>query len=156
MRKIGLLIVCLLITYSVGFLGSLLAGSGANSDWYNSVKPGITPPNVVFPIVWNVLFLLIAISLWLCLKDSDSHQKKKVYWSYGFNFLANILWSWLYFGMHNPGLAFFDIWLVFGSIIWMMSASFKINEKATWLLVPYLIWVSFASVLNYMSLLRVI
>ncbi|MEK6914010.1 MAG: TspO/MBR family protein [Nanoarchaeota archaeon] len=147
-----LLVLCLVIVYSVAFIGSLFTIQGTNSEWYQSIKPSITPPNWVFPIVWNILFFLIALSLYFVTTSSKNKQMKtKVYVVFGINFLLNILWSLFYFSMKNPALAFIDLIILLGSIISMIFISFKVSRKSSWLLVPYLLWVSFAGILNYLS-----
>lgn len=147
-----LLILCFAITYSVAFIGSLFTIQGVNSEWYQSIRPSITPPNWVFPIVWNILFFLIAISLYFLMISSKNKQMKtKVYIFFGINFLLNILWSVFYFSMKNPALAFIELIILWGSIISMIFISFKVSRKSSWLLVPYLLWVSFAGILNYLS-----
>jgi len=155
MKKIGLLFICLIVTYLIGTIGGIFADPGMQSSWYQEVKPEITPPNITFPIVWNVLFLLIGVSLWLVLRKADKHERRNALLAFEVNFAANILWSVFYFGMHNTLFAFIDSLVILISIIWMMAAAFKIDERASWLLVPYLLWVCFATVLTYMSWLKV-
>ena len=70
-------IICLLIVFLVAFLGSIFTSSGVNSLWYDSIKPKITPPNWVFPLVWNILFLLIAISLFFAWTRAKNKKEKK-------------------------------------------------------------------------------
>jgi tryptophan-rich sensory protein len=79
-------------------------------------------------------------------------ERKGVAAIFGINLLLNILWSALYFGMHNPLYAFFDIILIIISIIFMIIYLWGIDRKSSALLVPYLLWVSFAGALNYLSI----
>jgi translocator protein len=146
------LIVSLVIVYAVAFLGSLFTSNAVKSDWYQSVKPTITPPNYIFPIVWTILFFLIALSLYFAWLNSNKKQKNKTALFYGINFVLNILWSVFYFGMKNPLVAFIVILLLWVSILSLIIFSKKINKKSSYLLIPYLLWVSFAIVLNYLSL----
>lgn len=151
--KWGILIVCLIISFGTAFLGSIFTGSETNGDWYNSVKSDITPPNYVFPIVWNILFLLIAFSLYFAwVSAKDKKDKIRVGFLFGLNLVANVFWSYLYFGMHNPLLAFYDLIIIWFSILNAMYLLWDINRKSSWLLLPYLLWVSFAGVLNWMSI----
>jgi benzodiazapine receptor len=150
---VKVLVVCLAIVYLVAFAGSLFTSPAVNSSWYETVRPSITPPNWVFPVVWNVLFFLIALSLYFCWTNAkDEKIKKRIAFAFGLNLALNVLWSALYFGMRNPLSSFIEIWLLWLSIIYMLYTAFKIDRKAGWLLVPYLLWVSFAIVLNYLSL----
>ena len=146
------LIVCLVVVFLVAFIGSLFTSSNTDSEWYDSIKPSITPPNWVFPIVWNILFFLIALSLyfsWINAKKGD--MRKKVMAVFGINFVLNIFWSVLYFGLKNPFYAFIEIFALWISIVSMIYVTYKIDKKAGWILVPYLLWVGFAIVLNYLS-----
>ena len=145
------LIVCLIIVYVVAGLGTLIIGNETSSNWYDAIKPAITPPNFVFPIVWSVLFLLMGLSLYYCW-ISDRREKKKVILVFGVNFVLNLFWSYFYFMMHDPRTAFVDIVLLFVSILSMIYVSWKISKKASWLLLPYGLWVIFAGVLNYLSI----
>jgi tryptophan-rich sensory protein len=145
------LVISLIIVYGVALIGSIFTSGSTDSEWYESIRPSITPPNWVFPVVWNTLFLLIAVALYFSWISSDKKQKKIVVFAYGINFLLNILWSFLYFGLRNPFLAFFEIIILWLSIVSIVYVSYKIDKKAGWLLVPYLLWVSFAVVLNWLS-----
>lgn len=150
--NIRVLISSLLIVYLVGFLGSLFTSSNTSTDWYQSIRPSITPPNFVFPIVWNVLFFLIALSLYYAWTNSKNKKDKiNISLVFGLNLLLNALWSFLFFGLKNPKAGFIEIIALDLSIILMIIITSKISKKSAWLLVPYLIWVSFASVINYLA-----
>ena len=146
------LILSLIVVYFVAFIGSIFTSSSVNSEWYSINKPSITPPSYVFPIVWNILFLLIAFSLAFAWMNSNKKEKKKVAWAFGINFVLNVLWSVLYFGMKNPLIAFFDLIALWVSIAVMIYVTHKIDKKASYLLVPYLLWVSFAGILNFLTI----
>ena len=146
-----ILIVSLVIVYLVAFIGSLFTSPVTDSAWYESIRPSITPPNWVFPVVWNILFFLIAISLYLSWKSSDKRQKNLVAWVFGINFILNIFWSFLYFGLKNPLFAFYELILLWISILIMILVTCRISKASSYLLIPYFLWVSFAGVLNYLS-----
>mgnify|MGYP006290454713 CR=1 FL=1 len=150
-RKFWTLFICLIIVYSVGFLGNLMAAGNSNSDWYESVKPDITPPGFLFPVVWNILFFFIAIALFIVWRQSKKQDKKEIIWVFGLNFVLNILWSFFYFGLRNPSAGLVDIVLLWVSILLMLHLSIRIDKRAYYLLLSYLAWVSFAGVLNYLS-----
>jgi tryptophan-rich sensory protein len=145
-------IICLLIVFLiVGGIGSIFTASNTNTVWYSSIKPSITPPNWVFPIAWNVLFLLISFSLYSAWMNSKSKQQRnKIAIVFGINFILNILWSVLFFGLKQTQIAFIEIILFWVSILAMILVAKDISRKSSWLLVPYLVWVTFASVLNYL------
>lgn len=146
--KWKIFIVCFLIVYSVAFLGGLF--TDVDSGWYDLVKPSITPPNYIFPIVWNILFFLIALSLYLAWIKSKKIQKRKIAFVFGINLLLNFFWSVLFFGLKKSPLAFAELIVLWMSILLMILTTYKIDKKSSYLLIPYLLWVSFAGVLNWM------
>ncbi len=146
------LIVCLILVFAVAIIGSLFTSSSTDTEWYQEIRPSITPPNWVFPIVWNILFFLIALSLYFSWTSGKKRQKKKIALVFLINFILNILWSALYFGLRNPLLAFIEIIILELSIIAMVIITYKISKKSSYLLFPYLIWVGFAIVLNFLSI----
>lgn len=148
------LIISFLIVFAVAFAGSMFTSQNTNTEWYNSIKPEITPPNWIFPIVWNILFILIAISLYLCWTNAKNKKSKRnILIAFGINFILNILWSILYFGLKNPFAALIEIFFLWASIMLMTYTASKINKTAGYLLIPYLLWVSFAIILNYLSVI---
>lgn len=157
MRKINwnVLIVSFVSVYFVALLGSVFTSSSANSQWYDSIKPAITPPNFVFPIAWNIIFFLVALSLyvsWTSAKNKGA--KKAIAIVFGTNLLLNVLWSFLFFAKQNPLGAFFDLialWLTIAAMIYM---AYRINKTSSYLLIPYLLWVSFAGILNWLIVFR--
>ena len=151
-NKLVVFIASFLIVFIVAFLGSLFTSFGTKTPWYDSIKPEITPPDYVFPIAWTILFFLIALSLFFSWVNSLKKEKKSIFFLYGANFILNVLWSVFYFCLQNPILAFIDIILLLVSIILLLSFNWKIDRKAAWLLVPYLLWVAFASILNLLSI----
>lgn len=150
--KWNVLVICLIAVFIVAYIGSLFTREATKSDWYQQIKPSLTPPNWVFPVVWNILFFLIALSLYFAWINANDKQKSKIVLVFGINFLLNVLWSMLYFYLRNVQQAFYEIILIFISIILMMLTVRKINKTSLYLLIPYLLWVGFASVLNYLSI----
>lgn len=154
MEKINprLLLLCFFAVFLVAFLGNIFTSGNVKSDWYLSVKPSITPTDSVFPVVWGILFVLMALSLYFAWASSSQAQKPKVAMLFGANFALNVLWSFLFFKLRNPSLAFAEIILLLLSILAMIIFTHKIDKKASYLLVPYFVWVAFASVLNYLAI----
>lgn len=151
-KNIKIFLICLLISYSVGYIGSIFTSQGVSSSWYESIKPPITPPSYVFLIVWNILFFLIALSLYFAWVNSNPKQKVEVGIIFAVNFVLNISWSIIYFSLQNPLFALIDIFAIIISIIAVMITVKRIDIKSYYLLYPYLIWVCFASLLNYLSI----
>jgi len=152
-KKWPVFVVSFIVVYGIAFIGSLFTSSGVQSAWYQGIRPPITPPNYMFPIVWNILFFLIALSLafsWI--HSKGKREKGHVMLAFGINLVLNALWSALYFGLEQPLLAFFDIVLILVSIIYMIIITWEIDRKAALMLAPYLVWVNFAAVLNFLSI----
>lgn len=137
-KLISSVVVCL----GAGVVGSVFTINSIPT-WYVTLnKPVFSPPNWVFGPVWTILYILMGISLYLV------WLKKKVPNVFWFQLALNAVWSIIFFGMKNPTLAFIDIIALWVSIVLTMKAFSKTNKLAGNLLIPYLIWVSFASFLN--------
>ncbi|WP_228236270.1 TspO/MBR family protein [Allomuricauda sp. M10] len=138
--------VCLLI----GFLSSIATQSSVN-DWYLTLnKPGFTPPNSLFAPVWTILYILMGVSAGIVWSKGYHHiWVKTALYHFVFQLLFNALWSIVFFGLKNPLLGLIVI-LILLSLIMLTIKWFRIISKpAALLLVPYLLWVAFASALNY-------
>jgi len=151
-NKLLIFAICIILTYFVGFIGSIFTSEGASSSWYQSIKPSITPPSYVFLIVWNILFFLIALSLYFAWISSNPKQKIEVGIIFAVNFILNISWSIIYFSLKNPLFALINIFAIIISIIAIMITVKRIDIKSYYLLYPYLIWICFATLLNYLSI----
>jgi tryptophan-rich sensory protein len=129
----------------VGFLTM-----GGISTWYVTLnRPWFSPPNYVFGPVWTVLYLLMGISLYLVI--SQGWEKKPVKTGvtlFGLQMVANLAWSFLFFGMQSPIAGLADIFLLLVLIIATIVAFYRVSKPAAMLLVPYLAWVCIATALN--------
>lgn len=141
------LLVALAIPLGVGALGALL--SGGMSDYGAMNKPPLSPPGWVFPVVWTVLYLLMGYASYLVwTSDAEPGKKRGALILYGAQLAANFIWPLLFFGAQMFLLAL--IWLV---VLWILifltiRAFSRINERAGDLLIPYILWVTFAAYLN--------
>jgi tryptophan-rich sensory protein len=118
-------------------------------DWFDSLaKPAWNPPSAVFGPVWTVLYLMIAVSGWLVWRERGFRGAAPALSLWGVQLLLNGLWTWLFFGLQRPGLAFLEISILWVAIVATVIAFFRISAVAGGLLVPYLAWVTFASALN--------
>ena len=114
-------------------------------EWYlHLVKPSWTPPSWLFPVVWSLLYLMIAVAGWIIF--SGTNRGLKMLWVA--QLVLNALWSWIFFGMHLTGLGLIDIIAMFACISALIVISYKASKEVTWLLSPYLFWVGYASTLN--------
>lgn len=145
------LIISILICQSAGFFGSLFT-TPKIATWYQGVtKPSFNPPNYLFGPVWTILFILMGISLYIIWtsKFKDRAYKKEVIIIFAIQLILNILWSILFFGLESPMFAFFEIMILWISIFATIIGFYKISRIASLILIPYILWVSFASVLNF-------
>lgn len=145
-RKLSLSIIIPLVA---GFLGSFFTGPAVKT-WYLVInRPSWNPPSWLFAPVWTTLFIMMGIALYLVWSAKSSEKVKsalKIFWAQLF---LNVLWSVFFFGMGNFWLAFAEIVLLWIFIALTIVDFSKVNKIAGWLLVPYLLWVSFASYLNF-------
>lgn len=144
------LIASIIICQLAGFIGSLFT-SPAIPTWYETLrKPSFNPPNWLFSPVWITLFLLMGISLFLVWKKGMKERIVKVGLSlFAIQLMLNILWSILFFGLKSPLLAFIEIIILWFAILLTILKFFKISKPAGLLLLPYILWVSFAAFLNF-------
>ena len=141
-----------------GLLGWLIASFGAAAlgaffmpgAWYDSLnKPSWNPPGWVFGPVWSALYTMMAVAAWQVWQQGGfSNQRKPLLWFIA-QLALNAVWSPLFFGLHRPGIAFGEILLLWGAIVGTMVAFYPVSRAAMCLLIPYLAWVSFATVLNF-------
>lgn len=152
MNRIFFLKLILAIAFSelAGILGSFFT-IPAISGWYQElIKPEFSPPNSVFAPVWTILFLMMGIASFLVWQKGFNKKNVKVALIVFLGQLAlNIFWSIVFFGWRNPGGAFIEIvflWLAIAATIFYFA---RVSRASAWLLLPYIIWVSFAGYLNF-------
>lgn len=150
------LAITIAVCQLAGVVGSVFTVSSI-PNWYAGIaKPSINPPAWVFGPVWTTLFLLMGIAMFLVWKKIDSgvaKDKKKIKIAlgiFGVQLILNTLWSIIFFGLHSPGGALIEIIFLWAAIFATIVAFAKVSRLAAWLLVPYILWVSFASYLNYL------
>lgn len=150
MSKAVKLIISILVCQGAGVIGSLFT-SPAISTWYATLqKPSFNPPNWIFAPVWILLFLLMGISLYLIWEKRLGNKKAKIaVFIFGVQLILNTFWSILFFGLQFPLYAFIEIIILWLAILLTIVNFYKISKLATYLLLPYILWVSFAGYLNY-------
>lgn len=145
-----LLILCVLLSQSAGIIGSYFT-LDAIQNWYVTLnRPGISPPNWVFAPVWTSLYTMMGISFFLVIRKGISNTTVKIASViFILQLILNAAWSIVFFGNQNLQNAFFVIIMLIILILLNIFYFHKVNRWAAYLLIPYLAWVSFASVLNY-------
>lgn len=143
-------VAAILVVQLAGFVGSIFTAP-AIGGWYATIqKPLFNPPNWVFAPVWTTLFLLMGIALYLVWDKGLERKEVKLAVSvFGVQLSLNIMWSFLFFGLQSPFLAFIEIVLLWIAILATTILFYRVSKKPGLLLVPYLLWVSFAVLLNY-------
>ncbi len=144
------LIIAIGVSELAGIIGSVFTIS-AIPNWYAGlVKPALNPPAWVFGPAWTTLYALMGIAAFLIWRMGwERKEVKMALGVFGTQLFLNAIWSIIFFGLQNPGWALVDIVLLWLAIVWTMVVFYKISRPAAYLLVPYLLWVSFASYLNY-------
>ncbi len=143
------LVISVAVCLMAGAVGSIF-NIAAIPTWYATInKPFFNPPNWVFAPVWTALFVLMGVALYLVWREGYGKKAVKP----GVNMFAvqlalNVLWSAIFFGLKNPAFAFAEIAALWLAIALTMCNFKKVSKTAFWLLVPYICWVTFASVLN--------
>jgi len=130
--------------------GATMGGLFAPDAWFAALlKPTWNPPSWLFGPVWTVLYISMAVALWLVRREPESEgMRKRALVLFVIQFALNLLWTPLFFGLHSPGLAFVEICLLWIALLSTMLAFGRVRPLAGYLLLPYLLWVSFALVLN--------
>lgn len=136
----------------ITFLAAAIGGAATvnAASFYTQVTlPEWAPPSWVFGPVWAALYIAMGIAAWLVWRTSGFRAARGALMLFLAQLVLNALWSWLFFGWNRGALAFADIILLWVLITATLVAFWRIRALAGWLLVPYLLWVSFASALNY-------
>ena len=157
------LVIAIVVSELAGIIGSVFTISSIPTWYAGLVKPALNPPAWVFGPAWTTLYALMGVAAFLIWREYDKltlseveglviQRKKQIKIALSIflgQLVLNTLWSIIFFGLHSPGWALVDIVLLWLAIVWTIAVFYKISRPAAWLLVPYILWVSFASYLNY-------
>ncbi len=144
------LIIAIVVSELAGIIGSVFT-TPSITGWYTGiVKPTLNPPAWVFGPVWTTLFALMGVAAFLVWKKGLDRRDVKIALGIFFGQLVlNPLWFIIFFGLHSPGGALIEIVFLWLAILATIITFARISKPAAWLLVPYILWVSFAMYLNY-------
>ncbi len=146
--KTARLLASILICELAGLIGSAFT-AGAIGTWYAALaKPSFNPPDWVFGPAWATLYFLIGISLYL-VWNRGMKKNKAAATMFGVQLALNVLWTALFFGLHQPRLAFIEIIALWIAVAATIILFYRISKAAAALMIPYLLWVSFAAALNF-------
>ena len=142
MNKFWKFLAAIVVCEGAGILGSIFTINSVNT-WYTTLnKPFFNPPSSIFGPVWTILYFMMSISLFLAWE-----KKANLKW-FWIQLALNALWSILFFGLQNPLLALVEIVLLWIAILMTIKSFWNKNRKSAYLLIPYLVWVTFATILN--------
>lgn len=149
LRSVVRLVLCLMLCLAIGVVGSQFTAREIPT-WYASLaKPWWTPPPAVFPIVWTILYILIAVSLWrLWERAPASRRGALAVLLFCAQLILNAIWTPVFFGLHATQVALAIIVVLLGLIAATIVVLRRVDRPAALLLVPYLLWVAYATTLN--------
>ncbi|HYP26583.1 MAG TPA: TspO/MBR family protein [Blastocatellia bacterium] len=143
------LIIFLVVCFAVAGLGGM-ATTPEIPNWYQRLaKPSWTPPNWLFGPVWTVLYVFMAVAAWLVWRRAGWHGSDGALTIFGIQLALNLAWSFIFFKFHLTGWAFAEVALLWVAIAVTIVKFAPISTVAALLLVPYLLWVTYASALNF-------
>jgi len=149
-KKVLRFIISIIICQSAGIFGSLFTFE-AVPDWYITLeKPFFAPPNWIFGPVWIILYFLMGVSLYIVWKDELKSKTRNVFFVvFAIQLILNALWSLLFFGLKSPLLGLIDILILDVMLVVTIFYAKRVSKYAAMLLIPYMVWIIIASVLNY-------
>jgi len=149
LKKAAGIIVAIVVCELAGIIGSLFTTPSIPGWYAGLVKPSFNPPAWVFAPVWTTLYAMMGLAAWLVYeKGLKRPEVKKALAVFAAQLVLNTLWSIVFFGAHQLLGAVIVIVLLWATILWAILLFRQISKPAAWLLVPYILWVSFASVLT--------
>lgn len=143
------LIIAIIIPLAIGGTAALFTVPNIQGWYQGLIKPSFNPPNWIFAPVWNTLYILMGIASYLVWRERKLKIVTPALSLYFIQLVLNFFWSLIFFELHQPGYAFVEVLILWLFIFSTIISFSRINKAAAWLLVPYISWVSFASVLNY-------
>ncbi len=147
LRQIAGLVVSLLVVFGIATLGGLLTNLSV-ATWYPTLnKPSWTPSGATIGAIWTILYTVMGIAAWIVWRRGSGGRQRPLE-IYALQLLLNAGWSALFFGLRSPGLALLEICILWLAILATSLTFWKVSKLAGVLMVPYLIWVGFAGVLN--------
>ncbi len=156
MKSIDLvkLIISILVCQLAGLIGSIFTGPSITTWYATLTKPAFSPPNWLFAPVWTILYLLMGIAAFLIWRKGFDHSHiKKALTLFAVQLILNILWSPAFFGLRSPIFGLIVIIALWFTILLTIRIFLKLSMIAGFLLIPYILWVSFAAILNFSILI---
>ncbi len=138
----------ILLTETVGIVAGWFTREGVRIFQEFTLQPPLSPPGILFPIAWTILYALMGVSAARIYLAQESPERAQSLMLFGVQLAFNFLWSFVFFNAQAYGFAFLWILVLWGLILWMIISFRQVDSFAAWLQIPYLIWVTFAAYLN--------
>ncbi|MBL0130059.1 MAG: tryptophan-rich sensory protein [Chitinophagaceae bacterium] len=150
MNNLTKLVIAIAIPLAIGGTAGFFTATGVDS-WYQTInKPSWNPPGWIFGPVWTTLYVMMGVALFFVWKSDVNEQLKRTAITlFAIQLVLNFFWSFIFFNQHQPGWALVEIIVMWVFILLTIFSFAPISKTAAWLLVPYISWVSFATILNY-------
>ena len=139
----------ILLAEAVGALSGWLTRAASKAYSETILKPPLSPPGMVFPIVWSILFALMGIGAARIYLMPASNARSRALGIFLLQLGVNFFWSILFFNLGRYGLALLWLFLLWGLVVWMIVAFYRLDRPAALLQIPYLLWITFAAYLNF-------
>lgn len=151
LRRWQSLIICVFLSVAFASVGASLT---TLDEWYFSLsQPSWKPPDPAFGLIWSIIFSLCAAAAWLSWNSAKNHKRRMLYLTlYLINGGLNVLWSLLYFTLHRPDWSLIDCVFLWLSVLSLIISQWQDSKTASLLVIPYIIWVSIATALNWQTI----
>jgi translocator protein len=144
-----MLLVFVIISLAAGRLGAAIT-EPALATWYDTLrKPGWTPPDIVFPVAWSLIFVTIGIAAWLVWRTAERGEARLPLTLFFAQLVINVLWSFCFFGQRSPLLGLVCLGALAVAVVLTTLAFYRVSRPAGWLFLPYLLWLGYAGALNF-------
>ncbi len=147
-KQIIALVLSLGIAFSVAWMGAFFTDLSIGTWYPTLIKPAWTPSGAAIGLIWTILYGLMAIAAWVVWLDCGAKRQRHPLGLYALQLLLNLGWTFVFFGLRSPGIALVEIGVLWMAIFVTSVSFWRTSRVAGALMVPYLIWVSFAAALN--------
>ena len=149
LKALTVLILWLFVCFGAAYVGAFFTSLSVDSWYPTLIKPSWTPSGAFIGAVWSLLYTLMALAAWLIWLKAEGYSRHRALAIFAFQLVLNVAWSGLFFGLRSPGLASLEIIALLAAILATTWVFWRISTVAGSMMIPYLVWVAFAAVLNW-------